>query len=74
MAALPSRNMPTISRKMLTTMRKSAGVSRNVIIICASSCGMRSFVRIHANVDAAPMMIMIDAEVVTVSRMPVSTS
>ena len=57
MAAFPSRNIPTMRRNTFTTIRKRAGVSRNVIIICASSCGMRSFVRIHAKVDAAPKSI-----------------
>ena len=78
MVALPSMNIPTISTKMLTAIKKAYLFGQTETMNSVSCCGMRSFVSTQENTDAADTMSMMPPVVQTVSlhawRMPLRLS
>ena len=58
MAALPSMNIPTISRNRFTSSKNTYLLALTSSIASVSICGIRSLVRIQDSAEAAPMMSM----------------
>ena len=66
--------MPTMIRKMFTTMRNTYLLWIVDTIQFANVCGTCSFVRIQEKQEAAATIIMIELVVVTVSLQPFAKS
>ena len=68
MAAIPSMNMPTISRMTLTMAMNAQGVLMFSMIAAVTICGMRATVRNQAKLVAAATRIITCAQVTAERR------